>query len=101
MPTLLHPIIPMSLAQKERTIRSQLGKHPRVKEIRGSGLMLALILEDPEMVNTLIHRALDQGLILFWLLYEPRAARITPPLNIDHEELIKGCRIISGILDDL
>ncbi len=90
-----------SVAQKERTIRSQLEKHPRVKEIRGRGLMLALILEDPEMVNTLIHRALDQGLILFWLLYEPRAARITPPLNIGHEELIKGCRIITGILDDL
>ena len=63
--------------------------------------MLALMLEDPEKVNSLIHRALNEGLILFWLLYEPKAARITPPLNISHEELTQGCKIIRRILDDL
>ncbi len=90
-----------TMADKERLVRDHLEKHPLVKEIRGSGLMLALILEDPEKVNSLIHRALEEGLILFWLLYEPKAARITPPLNISREELITGCKIISNILDEL
>ena len=89
------------MAEKERLVRDHLEKHPLVKEIRGSGLMLALILEDPEKVNSLIHRALEEGLILFWLLYEPKAARITPPLNISREELTRGCEIIGNILDEL
>jgi acetylornithine aminotransferase len=87
--------------EKERIIREALERHPMVKEIRGTGLMLALILDDPDKTNSLIHKALEQGLILFWLLYEPRAVRITPPLNISEEDLLKGCRIIAGILDEL
>ena len=87
--------------EKERIIRDALERHPMVKEIRGTGLMLALILDDPDKTNSLIHKALEQGLILFWLLYEPRAVRITPPLNISEEDLLKGCRIIAGILDEL
>ncbi len=85
---------------KEKLLREHL-RHDRILEIRGQGLMLALILEDSEKVNYLIHQSLEKGLILFWLLYEPRAARITPPLNISDSDLIKGCRIITQILDEI
>lgn len=85
---------------KERLLREHL-RHKRIQEIRGQGLMLALILEDSEKVNSLIHQSLKNGLILFWLLYEPRAARITPPLNISDSDLIKGCQIILQILDQM
>lgn len=90
-----------TVGPKESLIREKLGNHPMVKEIRGSGLMLALILEDAEKVNFLIHESLKEGLILFWLLYEPKAVRITPPLNISRDDLIKGCLIIQRILDRL
>jgi len=85
---------------KERLLREHL-QHKHILEIRGQGLMLALILEDSEKVNYLIHQSLKNGLILFWLLYEPRAARITPPLNISDSDLIKGCQIILRILDQI
>lgn len=85
---------------KEDLIRKNL-QHDRILEIRGQGLMLALILEDSEKVNFLIHQSLKKGLILFWLLYEPRAVRITPPLNISHSDLIKGCHIILELLDQI
>ena len=85
---------------KEILLRENL-RHEHIKEIRGEGLMLALILEDAEKVNYLIHEALKKGLILFWLLYEPRAARITPPLNISDSDLLKGCQIILEILDQI
>ena len=90
-----------AVGAKEETIRKNLQDHPMVKEIRGSGLMLALILEDPDKVNFVIHESLKEGLILFWLLYEPKAIRITPARNISPANLIKGCQIIRRVLDRL
>ena len=84
--------------EKEQLIRAHL-QHKHIKEIRGRGLMLAAITENSELTNALILRAQDQGLILFWLLFEPKAIRITPPLTISNEEIIKGCKIITSILD--
>jgi len=83
--------------RKEKIIRNKL-KHSKIKEIRGRGLMLSLIMETPEQANELILSALDKGLILFWLLYEKRAVRITPPLSISDEELHKGIKIILELL---
>ena len=83
--------------RKEQLIRKHL-KHPKIKEIRGRGLMLSLIMETPGQANDLVLKALDNGLILFWLLYEKRAVRITPPLTISDEELLKGIEIILKLL---
>ncbi|CAL2063378.1 aspartate aminotransferase family protein [Tenacibaculum sp. 190524A05c] len=86
--------------RKEQLIRKYL-KHPRIKEIRGKGLMLALIMESSEIADHVVLNALDQGLILFWLLYEKRAVRITPPLTISDEELRKGCETLTNILNNI
>ncbi|MFK7832340.1 MAG: aspartate aminotransferase family protein [Winogradskyella sp.] len=86
--------------EKEQIIRKHL-THKRITEIRGRGLMLAAFMENAALTNDLILRAQDQGLILFWLLFEPRAIRITPPLTISNDEIVKGCRIITSILDTL
>lgn len=85
---------------KEKLIRKLLVHH-QILEIRGKGLMLALILKDAETADVLIKESMQQGLLLFWLLYEPRAVRLTPPLNISEQEIKKGCRIILGILTKL
>ena len=86
--------------QKESVFRNNL-KHSRIQEIRGKGLMLAMILDSEETVNELILRAKDKGLILFWLLFEKRAVRLTPPLTISPEEIMKGCGIIVDILNEM
>ncbi|APY09200.1 aspartate aminotransferase family protein [Winogradskyella sp. J14-2] len=86
--------------KKEKLIRQYL-KHKHIKEIRGKGLMLAAIVENSEITNQVILKAQKKGLILFWLLFEPNAIRITPPLTISNEEIIKGCKIITSILDSI
>ncbi len=63
--------------------------------------MLAALVETPEMAAQIIHRCLAKGLILFFLLFEGSALRITPPLTISTEELIKGCTIIQEVLDEV
>jgi acetylornithine/succinyldiaminopimelate/putrescine aminotransferase len=85
---------------KEQLIRKHL-KHPLISEIRGRGLMLAAMTPSADVTNEVILKAKDHGLILFWLLFEPKAIRITPPLTISNEEIIKGCLIITQILDDI
>ncbi|MGZ0016701.1 aspartate aminotransferase family protein [Yeosuana sp. AK3] len=89
-----------SALEKEKLFR-QLLVHPFIKEIRGKGLMLALIMASEEVTNNLILRCQDEGLILFWLLFEPKAVRITPPLTISEEEIVKGCAIIIKILNSI
>ena len=79
--------------RKEALIRKHL-KHPAIKEIRGKGLMLAAILESSELTAKVVLDCLDKGLILFFLLFEDKAVRITPPLTISDEEIKKGCQIL-------
>lgn len=82
---------------KEKVFRNEL-KHPLIKEIRGKGLMLALIFEKPEIADHVILTCANKGLILFWLLFEPRALRISPPLTISESEIKKGCGMILEVL---
>lgn len=84
--------------EKEKLFRELL-MHPKIKEIRGKGLMLALIMETPEVANQLVLEAKENNLILFWLLFEKKAVRISPPLTISYEEIKEGCRVILDILD--
>ncbi|WP_100612552.1 aspartate aminotransferase family protein [Confluentibacter lentus] len=92
-------LMPLAL-EKEQLIRKLL-VHPLILEIRGKGLMLALITPSADITNTIILKCQDLGLILFWLLFEPKAVRITPPLTISNEEIIKGCNIILDVLNTI
>ena len=61
--------------------------------------MLALIMKSDKLANDLVINAMSQGLILFWLLYDKRAVRITPPLTISNSEIKEGCKIILSVLN--
>ena len=89
-----------AIAAKEKLFRHLL-THPLIKEIRGKGLMLALIMENEGLANELVLKAKERGLILFWLLFESKAVRISPPLTISEEEIEKGCLMILAILEEL
>lgn len=91
-------LIPQTL-EKEKLFRKLL-VHPLITEVRGKGLMLAAMLETKEVADYLILEAAKRGLILFWLLFEGRAARISPPLTISMKEIETGCDLIIGILNE-
>jgi len=86
--------------RKEQLIRNYL-QHPAIKEIRGKGLMLAAIVETPEIASQIILKCMDKGLLLFWLLFEGKAIRITPPLTISDEEIKKGCDLFLSVLKEV
>ncbi|MBB4119046.1 acetylornithine aminotransferase [Mesonia hippocampi] len=86
--------------QKETLFRNLL-KHPYITEIRGKGLMLAVLVQSAEIANKLVLKAQEKGLILFWLLFEPKAVRITPPLTITEQEIEEGCNVILTCLNEI
>lgn len=86
--------------EKEKLFRSLL-VHPLIEEIRGEGLMLAAMTKNAEITNKVIFKCQDKGLILFWLLFEGCAIRITPPLTISNQEIAEGCEIILEAMDEI
>ena len=85
--------------EKEALFRKLL-KHKHIKAINGKGLMLAVMLDNEDITNHVVLTCAKKGLILFWLLFEPKALRISPPLTISKEEIEKGCNLILNVLDD-
>ena len=96
----LNSKIMSSIVEKEKLIRKLL-IHKYISEIRGMGLMLSIILKDSRLATKLVLNAKENGLILFFLLIEKKAVRITPPLSISKNEIKKGCEIILNVLNKI
>ena len=86
--------------RKEQLFKDNL-QHPAIKEIRGKGLMLALMMENETIATNLVLKCMDEGLLLFFLLFEKKAVRISPPLTISDEEIKRGCTIILKVIDSI
>lgn len=86
--------------EKEKLFRSLL-VHPLIQEVRGEGLMIAAMTSDAEITNKVILKCQDKGLILFWLLFEGCAIRITPPLTISEDEIREGCAIMLNVMNEI
>lgn len=89
----------MKLTAKKEVLIRKLLVHETITEIRGKGLMLALIMKNNKLADHLILEGMKKGILLFWLLYEPKAVRITPPLSISEKEITEGCHLIIKILN--
>ena len=88
------------IEKKEKLLRERL-EHPLIHEIRGKGLMLAIMTSTPELSKRIMQKAMEKGVITFGLLFEPKAIRITPPLNITEEEIIRGTDLLIEAMDDV
>lgn len=89
----------MAESLKKEQLFRELLQHKSILEIRGKGLMLALIVENEDIASKIILNCLKKGLLLFWLLFEGKAIRITPPLTISENEIRKGCEILLNELN--
>lgn len=82
-------------------IENRLIQHKIVKEIRRVGLMFAIDMENAEMVNKIVMKCLDKGLISFWFLSHPDSFRLSPPLTLSQEEAEKAVNIIDEVILEL
>ena len=95
---LINSNVMQKISAKEELFRQNL-KHSKITEIRGEGLMLSLEFENELLAKKIVEESLKNGLLLFYFLFSKTAVRITPPLTISKEEIIKGCEIIKRILN--
>ena len=89
------------VAEKEQRFRKRLACHPKIREIRGAGLLLACALESEEKTKRFIRLAVEEGIVTDSFLFCNSSFRISPPLTITLEEIDESCNIILKALDRL
>ena len=87
--------------RKGAMYESLLQDHPAVKEIRRSGLLLAVELGDSEQLYKIMELFIEEGILSDWFLFCDTAFRISPPLVISDDEIRDSVRIIRRCLDRL
>ncbi|ADY50758.1 aminotransferase class-III [Pseudopedobacter saltans DSM 12145] len=87
-----------TVSVKEALFRKHLA-HPKIKEVRGLGLMLSIQLDKFENVEKISSLCVKEGIIIDWFLHCETAMRIAPPLTITNEEIINACNIIKKTID--
>ena len=75
--------------------------HPAVKEIRRSGMLLAVELGESEKLYKIMDLFIEEGILSDWFLFCDTAFRISAPLVISDEEISDSVRIIRNCLDRL
>ena len=75
--------------------------HPAVREIRRSGLLLAVELGASERLYRIMELFKEAGIMSDWFLFCDTAFRISPPLTVSGEEVRDSARLIRECLDRL
>lgn len=81
------------IPDKEQLFRECLS-HPKIREVRGKGLMLGIQLDSFEQVESVSKRCVERGIIIDWFLHCDTAMRIAPPLTITGQEIREACNVI-------
>ena len=87
--------------RKGALFEERVSKHPKVLEIRRSGLLMAVELGKSEYLYRLMEIFKEEGIMSDWFLYCDTAFRISPPLTISETEIEECCTIIVRSLDRL
>jgi len=74
--------------------------HPKIKNIRNKGLMMAVEFESFDVLKPVIDRAIELGVITDWFLFCDDSMRIAPPLIITEEQIRQACKVILQAIDE-
>ncbi len=86
-----------AVAAKGDAIRTRLATMPHVKEVRGRGMMIGIVLEDNIAAKDVANKCLENGLLI---LTAKTLLRLLPPLTISDEELHNGLTILETTLKE-
>ena len=90
-----------NVERKGKLFEERVSLHPKVQEIRRSGLLLAVELGSSDYLYKLMEIFKEEGIMSDWFLYCDTAFRISPPLTISDSEIEECCAIIARSLDRL
>ena len=75
--------------------------HPKIKQVRSRGLMIAIEFADFDQNQRVINALLKKGFFSDWFLFASQCLRIVPPLTITDEELIEAQKALLEIVSEL
>ena len=87
--------------RKGAMFETLLASHSAVKEIRRSGLLMAVELGSSERLYHIMELFKERGILSDWFLFCDTAFRISPPLTISEEEVRDSAALIRACLDRL
>lgn len=85
---------------KEQRIREHIARIPAVEELRGRGLFLGAKLKDAATTQKVVERCLQNGLIVFWPLFNKEVVDFTPPLTISDAEIDEAMEIFRRSVEE-
>lgn len=80
---------------------SLISGHSAVKEIRRSGLLIAVELGDSGKMYRAMEKLTANGILSDWFLFCDTAFRISPPLIITEEQVHESASVILDVLDSI
>ncbi|NQZ76041.1 MAG: aspartate aminotransferase family protein [Ekhidna sp.] len=86
--------------EEKQALFKKLLKHPKIKEVRSIGLMMAIEFESYNVLKPIIDKAIELGVVTDWFLFNDYSMRIAPPLIISQEEIKDACQIILQAIDE-
>lgn len=95
---LIEDEIYQDILRKEALIKSKL-IHPIIKEIRSSGLMMAVELTRRKYLKHVVNYTIENGALIDYFLFNNKSFRLAPPLIINDEQIEEGCNILLAALD--
>ncbi len=90
-----------SVETKGALYESLLSGHHAVREVRRSGLLIAIELGDSTKLYRIMELFKEAGILSDWFLFCDTAFRISPPLTITEEEVRDSTRIIIECLNQI
>jgi len=90
---LLEENIVDKVLEKEKMFHDKL-HHPIIKEVRSSGLMMAVELTRRKYLKHVVAHAMELGAVIDYFLFNNKSFRLAPPLIISESEIEKACDIL-------
>lgn len=85
---------------KEHLFRKLL-KHPKIRPLKGKGLLLSIEFDSFEQNKKIIDKCIERGVITDWFLFNTPSMRIAPPLIITEDEITFACSVIVQSIEEI
>ncbi|MFJ2609209.1 aspartate aminotransferase family protein [Streptomyces sp. NPDC091279] len=95
--TFLDDVTRLGAAARQR-LDDALGADPRIREVRGEGLMIGVETASPGIAGQIVLEAAKQGVLVSFCLSAPQVLRIYPPAVIGRGDLDRGLDTIAAAL---
>ncbi|MDX2195147.1 MAG: aspartate aminotransferase family protein [Cytophagales bacterium] len=87
-------------AQKKGELFEHALKHPKIVQFRYCGLMMAIEFKSFEVLQKIISKCLERGVVTDWFLHNDKCMRLAPPLTITDDEIQEACKKILSAIDE-